>query len=533
MLAWISYTLMVSALLGLAALLAERAARQRRTPTRWFWACAIVASLLLPTVISSVSVQLPPVFAPDDGSAPIALRDITTASLAPAQIAAQVLPEKAIALTGATVPDAQLKRAWLALSATMLLALAASALALGLRKRRWDERSIGGAQVFVAPDAGPAVVGLLRPRIVLPRWLAEAAPPQQALVIAHEQAHVDAGDPQLLTVALCLLVLMPWNLPLWWQLRRLRHAIEVDCDARVLHAGHDLQQYGEALIQVGQRQSGFFGAVAAMAGSRSLLERRIGLMVRKPARWSRTVTVLAGGLAVCVLAVAAQVAPPNAAGPFAAAAADPLNRQQVPVKASRLVHYVGAYQFDDLTLIEVTPDGRRLWMQMSRQQKLELYPEADDKFFSRDIDLQVSFKRDARGRVNAMVMRRLGVENAFPRLEPNAAAAADAKIASNAARTVARPGGAVLLKRNIDLAADGKVDMSIFTPALARQLAPVHERALNNVKQLGKVKAITFLGVGLGGHDMYRVQHEQGRRDWHLLLTDNGKVANVFVREVY
>ena len=32
-------------------------------------------------------------------------------------------------------------------------------------------------------------------------------------------------------------VLMPWNLPLWWQWRRLRFAIEVDCDARVLASG--------------------------------------------------------------------------------------------------------------------------------------------------------------------------------------------------------------------------------------------------------------------------------------------------------
>jgi hypothetical protein len=31
---------------------------------------------------------------------------------------------------------------------------------------------------------------------------------------------------------------------LWWQLRRLRHAIEVDCDARVLMAGHNMTTYG-------------------------------------------------------------------------------------------------------------------------------------------------------------------------------------------------------------------------------------------------------------------------------------------------
>jgi len=75
-----------------------------------------------------------------------------------------------------------------------------------------------------------------------------------------EQSHLVAGDPRLLTGALCLLVFMPWNLPLWWQLRRLRRAIEVDCDARVLNAGHDVNRYGETLLEVGQRHSAFLAA---------------------------------------------------------------------------------------------------------------------------------------------------------------------------------------------------------------------------------------------------------------------------------
>jgi hypothetical protein len=36
----------------------------------------------------------------------------------------------------------------------------------------------------------------------------------------------------------------------WWQLHRLRYAIEVDCDARVLKSGLDTGQFGETLIGV-------------------------------------------------------------------------------------------------------------------------------------------------------------------------------------------------------------------------------------------------------------------------------------------
>ena len=119
------------------------------------------------------------------------------------------------------------------------------------------------------------MVGLLRPRIVVPRWVTMALPSHQAAVIAHEQSHLDARDPQLFTLALALLVFMPWNLPLWWQLRRLRYAIEVDCDARVLKGGVDPAHYGETLIAVGERQSAYIGAVAAMSESKSFLEERI------------------------------------------------------------------------------------------------------------------------------------------------------------------------------------------------------------------------------------------------------------------
>ena len=59
MLAWMLYVVMVTLLLSIGAFIAERAARLKRGRTRWIWITAIVASLAIPTVIASVSVQLP------------------------------------------------------------------------------------------------------------------------------------------------------------------------------------------------------------------------------------------------------------------------------------------------------------------------------------------------------------------------------------------------------------------------------------------------------------------------------------------
>ena len=162
----------------------------------------------------------------------------------------------------------------------------------------------------------------------------------QSAVIAHEQSHLDARDPQLFTLALALLVFMPWNLPLWWQLRRLRYAIEVDCDARVLQGGIDPTHYGETLISVGERQSAYIGAVAAMSESKSFLEERIRIMISKPVKWRRVGVAALAGVSLALTALAAQVSPPNVNAVEATGAQDgaakPAERVAIKLPAATL-----------------------------------------------------------------------------------------------------------------------------------------------------------------------------------------------------
>src|SRR3982750_785312 len=77
MLAWMLYVIMVTLLLSVGAYVAERAERLRRARTRWIWITAIVASLALPTLVSSVSIELPNVMAAPVAQKVVALRDAT------------------------------------------------------------------------------------------------------------------------------------------------------------------------------------------------------------------------------------------------------------------------------------------------------------------------------------------------------------------------------------------------------------------------------------------------------------------------
>ena len=120
------------------------------------------------------------------------------------------------------------------------------------------------------------LAGVLRGRVVLPRWALGLEPAQRRLMVLHEAEHVRAGDPQLALAGLVVCALMPWNVAAWWQLGRLRLALEMDCDARVLARSDDVRSYGSLLLEVGQRRGA--GLAVGLAETRSSLERRIRMM---------------------------------------------------------------------------------------------------------------------------------------------------------------------------------------------------------------------------------------------------------------
>jgi hypothetical protein len=428
------------------------------------------------------------------------------------------------AVNAATSPsmDLLLRRSWVAVSAAMLFVLVASGAHLFWRKRRWNLGTVGGASVYLAADVGPAVVGLIRPRIVVPAWLTQSSAQEQAAVVAHEQSHLDARDPALLTVALCLLVFMPWNLPLWWQLRRLRYAIEVDCDARVLRGGHDVTQYSETLIAVGQRQSAFIGAVAAMSESKSFLEERIKIMVRKPGGAWRAAAAALGCLSLGLLCVAAEVGPPNSMTSSAAPVA-------VVLDSAVLDRYSGDYQLTPNAVLIVTREGNQLFAQVTGQPKAEIFAQSESEFFYKIVKARISFESDAQGRTTGLVLHQNGANITAPRIDSavaqQLAAATTAKIQSQ----TATPGSEVALRRLIAGISTGKPNFAEMSPALAdatRQQLPQLEAAMAH---LGPVQSVEFRGVGNQGWDMYDVKQQHGSSQWRIALGADGIITGALV----
>ncbi len=525
MLAWMLYAVMVSLLLSIGAFLAERAARLKQAGTRWIWITAIIASLALPTVISSVALELPDLLGESVASKYVVLRQTTSQHLSPA-----------VWISGSAEPaswrsaNVLIKQLWLGVSIAMLLALIASGVQLFLRKRKWRQETVLGASVYVTPDVGPAVVGLVRPRIVVPRWVTMALPSHQAAVIAHEQSHLEARDPQLFTFALALLVFMPWNLPLWWQLRRLRYAIEIDCDARVLKGGVDPANYGETLIVVGERQSAYVGAVAAMSESKSFLEERIEHMIKKPVRWRRLGAATLASFAIALTALAAQVSPPNAESPAPVAGTAPAaERQAITLDNATLDRYVGTYQFVGGMLFIVKREGNQLKAQITGQPFAEIYPEADSKFFYKIVDAQLEFSVSAAGTADSVTLFQHGQVMPMPRIDPALADQQSAELAAKIASQAATPGTEAALRRLSDGIASGKPNYDEMGPILKDAVTKQLPTMQPGIAALGPLKTITFRNVTGQGADLYLATYEKGTMAWRISLGPDGKIVNALV----
>jgi hypothetical protein len=219
------------------------------------------------------------------------------------------------------------------MSALTLATLAIGWLQLRRRLRCAVQGEIAGVSVTVSRDIGPAVVGIVRSRIVIPQWLLQQDAATQRIVLTHEREHLRAQDIRVLGGALLLAALIPWNLPVWWQLRRLRFAMEVDCDARVLRGGQSRSTYSAVLLNVATRLVPLRAAAAGLSESGSSLEKRIRIM-HSPirTRW-RALAALLGTCSVALIAAAANVSAPPAPALTSGESEDGLPLLPTPVVA--------------------------------------------------------------------------------------------------------------------------------------------------------------------------------------------------------
>ena len=163
----------------------------------------------------------------------------------------------------------------------------------------------------------PSLIGLFRPRILLPPDLLEnLSQPELEQIVLHEMEHLRRGDQWTNLLQQVSLVLLPWNPAVLWLNRRLCVERELACDDGVMRATKARKAYAACLVRLAENsmlRRGVSLAIGALGASESgtrdseLVKRvRRILTMPEPGRSPKSLrlamgTVLAGALGLSAL----------------------------------------------------------------------------------------------------------------------------------------------------------------------------------------------------------------------------------------
>jgi beta-lactamase regulating signal transducer with metallopeptidase domain len=360
MIVWMLYSVLVALIVAAAARAADWLARLAGYSVRWVWAGALTLTVFLSA--SALLHGVAPASLATEGSQAIDLSDaVRTRGDASWGHALRVRIEQVrrsldapllagvVSVRRTVSPAANVYAA----SLSLVISLGVVALLVGVARRfrsarrEWPLVTMQGVDVRVAPTIGPVVIGLVRPEIIVPRWLLGRQVDEQRLVVTHEDEHVRARDPLLLGLAWSAVVVAPWNPAVWYMLSRLRLAVELDCDARVLRRGAAPRSYGSLLIDVAQHASALRLSALALADDSTHLQQRILAMKPIIPRFARLRGGLAATFAFTGVLVACQATLPTDAE---------IERMDV-ASATRAAHELAKVTHDDTT-VAYTLDGK-------------------------------------------------------------------------------------------------------------------------------------------------------------------------------
>jgi hypothetical protein len=459
-----------SLLLGAAVWLVLRCLRVRNPQAHMTaWTVVLIASLLMPVLMRSLSVPLP--------STPSRLTHVIWAAAPMRADAAASWQEAPASWPEATPPAAPPE------SGPSLKSTAPPAPAAGLRAGEVAPMASSGRPLAIewprlAADVYLAVVGVLGLRlligllltarlvrsarpiadgwaagldvrtsksvnvpvtfgstILLPLTYVDWSPAKRRAVLLHEASHVGRGDFYVLSLAALHRAIFWFNPLSWWLVARLSELAEIISDDAAIAVLDDRPRYAEILLEVARSAKGV-AAGLSMARPATVRQRVERLLVTTDVAahlGSRQRLLIAAALipliAMSAVSVRGAPAPARPIGvtyassePFTVAGVEG-NRALPDTKL--LDAYVGYYAadpsvFPDL-VFTITREGQHLFAQSTGFSKLELFAESDHTFFCGMVDAQLTFSPPSRGRAGALVLHQDGRDVEATRVDATAA----------------------------------------------------------------------------------------------------------------
>lgn len=306
-----AYATLIGFCAALCAASLQALNRTRGGPIRWFWVLALVAV---------VSTSLAALVVPRPAGAP-----------SPVATSVRLTPREAAGVDWIARVDMGLLAAWVLSSGVLLTLIGVSVGRVARQRRAAVPMRVHGVPVLATEQLGPAVSGLAKPVVLVPRWVLALDESTQQLLLAHEAEHLRAGDARLLWAAGVATALLPWNPAVWFIARRLRLAIEIDCDRRVLARSPNVRRYAELLFLAARRRGcADFASLAPLSSAATDLQRRIEAMTEPTVKPRLRLRVCQGAIALGSVIVACESPRPD---PVA-----PISRSVAPVAQSAVEH---------------------------------------------------------------------------------------------------------------------------------------------------------------------------------------------------
>ncbi len=305
MIAWMLYAALIGGVVAIAGWAAEKLAVSAGWPRRFVWLAALTLAVAIPVAGTIAAARSAETLSTVSSAAPVPAEVLsappggtwTLATLVPLPTGPESV-RAALALWGAG------SLASLAVICTLLVLVARA-------RRRWPRRWIQDTDVYVSRSFGPALVGVVNPKVVVPAWVLRLERRARAVIIRHEAEHARTGDHLSLLYAGLIVAALPWSPATWWMARRLRSAVEMDCDLRILGSGVAPEDYGDVLLDAGTRSWSRWTLIPAMTQPKSLLERRLRTMNEKRTKLNAAQALLLAALAAGALIVACDTPVPT------------------------------------------------------------------------------------------------------------------------------------------------------------------------------------------------------------------------------
>lgn len=174
-------------------------------------------------------------------------------------------------------------------------------------RRRIASAVLEGGNVWLCEAVqSPFVIGIRKPRILLPYTLAEA---EKSYILRHEKTHIRHHDPLARVIVLVCICLHWWNPFVWLASHFMEQDMEMFCDESTMQYANlnERKAYAKTLLSCAGRQSGL---AVGLAFGESNTERRVKNIMKKR---KNNLIVLFCVILLSVFCVAAFMTIPKAA----------------------------------------------------------------------------------------------------------------------------------------------------------------------------------------------------------------------------